>query len=105
MDTEQFWIACYKTSTLIRLGAEPPPEHAEGPVLMPERSETEPTSARHLLWMLDNAASFHAANRSEKANRWLGYVQGVLVAKGWATLDQCKQANMPDGAAFDGERV
>lgn len=29
----------------------------------------------------------------EKAHRWLGYIQGVLVSSGSATLDQVKEAN------------
>lgn len=28
-----------------------------------------------------------------KLGRWLGYIQGVAVANGWLTLDQCKRIN------------
>jgi len=30
----------------------------------------------------------------EKGHRWLGYIQGVLVARGVATLDQMKAMNL-----------
>lgn len=99
MTQEQFWRACYRTITLILVA----PEHGARP--QPARSETDPAGAGHLLWMLQEATLFYTAGKVEKANRWLGYAQGVIAAKGWATLEELKRANMPDGETFDGERV
>lgn len=31
---------------------------------------------------------------TDKANRWLGYAQGYLVAEGVLTLEECKFANL-----------
>ena len=97
MDKEQFWMACYKTITLVHLAH---PERVE-----PKRDEHDPASARHCVWMLQQAHEFYAEGKVEKANRWLGYTQGVIAARGWATLDELKRANMPDGAEFDRQRI
>ncbi len=37
------------------------------------------------------------AGRVEKAMRWLGFVQGVLVAKGLFTVEELKNHSKPDG--------
>jgi hypothetical protein len=93
---EQFETACGKTLLLLaqRTG------HTE-----PRRDPDAPTSPWHLRWMLIEAALFYRDNRIEKANRWLGYAQGVMAALHYATLDQLKAANMPEGALCDAERV
>jgi hypothetical protein len=63
-----------------------------------------PASPVHLLWMLDEAVVFYNEGKVEKANRWLGYTQGVIAALGWAPLDELKRANMPEGETFDRSR-
>jgi hypothetical protein len=46
------------------------------------------TTFRHLRWMV---AEIEKDEMSEgKTMRWLGYIQGVIVAQGFATLDQMK---------------
>jgi len=97
MTQEQFETACGKTLVLLRqlIGTEP----------CAARRDTEhPTEPHHLIWMLVQAALFHFEAKPEKAHRWLGFVQGVLSAKG-VQLDDLKRANMPEGEAFDPEKV
>jgi hypothetical protein len=55
-------------------------------------SEEHPTTGiNHLNYMIDEIVE---GGQSEgKANRWLGYLQGVLVATGVATLSQMKDVN------------
>lgn len=50
----------------------------------------------HLLFMCDEVKLHVNAGNIQKANRWIGYIQGVLVSKRFATLDECKAMNMPD---------
>lgn len=46
----------------------------------------EDTGTAHLVWMC-NAILEHAHEwRRDKTNRWIGYVQGVLVAKRMTTV-------------------
>ena len=49
----------------------------------------------HLAWMCGRAAAMPAAGEADKAMRWLGYVQGVLVARGAFTLDQVRAHSRP----------
>jgi len=70
-----------------------------------ERKPHDPTEVAHLNWMLWQARDFHDVSKVEKANRWLGYVQGVMAARNFATLEQLKRANMPTGETFSAERV
>jgi len=51
----------------------------------------DPTSTKHLARMLCDIRTGEV--REAKAHRWLGYVQGVLVAKEIATLEEMKKAN------------
>lgn len=102
MDQRQFNRACYRTCTLVLIGCG---IDADTPRPEPKRRPDDPVQPEHCLWMLDEANQFYIAGKIEKANRWLGYVQGVVAARGWATLDELKRANMPDDADFDAERV
>lgn len=72
------------------------------PLARHEGNETRPG---HLVWMLLEASVFLTEGRIEKANRWLGFVQGSMAADGYATVEELKRANMPEGEPFDGERV
>lgn len=96
MNQEQFEKAVGNTVVLLR--------RAWGAPAEPCRNQDAPITAPHLLWMLTQAPLFYAEGKIEKANRWLGYAQGVLAAFG-TELDDLKRANMPDGETFDGERV
>ena len=50
---------------------------------------------QHLLWCCDEGIKFAQGGRLEKAFRWLGFVQGVLVAWGDFSIEECGQHNMP----------
>lgn len=45
----------------------------------------------HLHYMIDEIASGRVSG--EKSHRWLGFLQGVLVATGTVTLKEMKQIN------------
>ena len=46
------------------------------------------TTVNHLLWMCDQ---IDAMEDPAKANRWIGWVQGVLWASGWQTLTKQRE--------------
>lgn len=52
----------------------------------------EGTSMDHLAGMLERMIADSGMTYGKKC-RWLGWAQGVLVAHGHLTLDQCKQIN------------
>lgn len=52
---------------------------------------TEDMSLRHLLWMCHNMP--HKEDNPYKWNRWLGFIQGQMVAMRLMTIKQCKEAN------------
>lgn len=49
----------------------------------------------HLLYMLDCIDAYISEGRREKAMRWLGFTQGVMWSRGWATIDDLKGHNRP----------
>jgi hypothetical protein len=56
-------------------------------------TESHPEYGRdHLHHMINEIESGRVAG--EKSHRWLGYLQGVLVSSGAATLEQMKQTNL-----------
>lgn len=57
------------------------------------RDENDPTASTHCVWMLNSARRFFKEGATDKANRWLGYVQGVLAHKYRVPLDDLKKAN------------
>ncbi len=56
----------------------------------PEKDNSGKTVG-HALWMLDGIISGYA--QKEKAHRWLGYAQALLVCHDAVSLDECKIAN------------
>lgn len=96
MTSEQFNRACQLTAELL---------FEYNHAVVAARQPGNETSEAHLLWMLLEAQGFCAAAKVEKANRWLGFVQGVMAADGYATVEELKRANMPEGEAFEGGRV
>lgn len=48
-------------------------------------------SRGHIAYMIIKILS--GGVEGEKAHRWLGYIQGVLVARGFASLDEMKEVN------------
>lgn len=51
-----------------------------------------PRALGHTRWMCHEVEGFLDSNL-EKANRWLGFIQGVLWFSGYATIDQLKDDN------------
>ena len=60
----------------------------------------------HLLWMCDMVLEFLAADRTEKAMRWLGFIQGAMWWAGIRTVGEMKQDNMSlSDEALDPKRI
>ena len=53
---------------------------------------------QHCYGMLDEMEIFVAEGRIDKVFRWLGFVQGVLWAYGYYSLENLKNHNRPDQA-------
>lgn len=51
---------------------------------LPKRDLSDPLSDGHLLWMLDEIPTLEET----KQHRWLGFIQGVVTARGLATVQQ-----------------
>lgn len=96
MTAERFRDAALATRELL--------EKSVGKSIRAKRSE-HATAAEHLAWMLNSCTLFYFEGKPQKANRWLGYVQGVMAALSYATLEELKRANMPPGEQFDGAKV
>jgi hypothetical protein len=48
------------------------------------------------LWCAEEGIKLVDEGRREKAMRWLGFVQGVCYALGYASIDDLKTMSMPD---------
>jgi len=51
----------------------------------------------HMLTMIPKMREFLKEGRREKTFRWLGFIQGVLWAKGVFNLEELKNHNRPEG--------
>jgi hypothetical protein len=51
----------------------------------------------HLRWMCLAGCGFVDAGRLDKANRWLGFIQGALWSLGVTSIDEMKDWNRPTG--------
>jgi hypothetical protein len=56
----------------------------------------------HLRFMCVEALNFVDAGKVPKAMRWLGFLQGVMWARGFYSLDQLKNHSRPDMENKDG---
>ncbi|KKN88865.1 hypothetical protein LCGC14_0244720 [marine sediment metagenome] len=57
-------------------------------------AEPEPLEAHaHAKWMLDKIEEFVAEDKLGKANRWLGFVQGIFYSFGTYTINQMRDHN------------
>lgn len=73
-------------------------EAHRGFVVALEDPSVFPDGGAHLLWMIDQ---IKAGGMSDtKACRWLGFIQGVLCARGAAMLDELKEINRAASAAL-----
>lgn len=57
----------------------------------PYRHEEFEGREEHLVWMLDGIIQGYIQH--EKAHRWIGFVQGVLVGRNLATVEHLKKIN------------
>lgn len=46
------------------------------------------TQPWHLRWMLSKILNGELYGEDEKAHRWLGFIQGVIIMRGWATVQE-----------------
>lgn len=60
-------------------------------IVLSKEESSHGDSGRHAKWMLERIAVGEIAG--DKAQRWLGYAQGMLVAKGYFTLQNMKDFN------------
>jgi hypothetical protein len=47
----------------------------------------EPTSIPYLRWMCHEIINNRKLWESDKSHRWIGYIQGVMCAKGWSSVE------------------
>lgn len=57
--------------------------------------------SQHLLNMIPQMRDFVTDGRREKVMRWLGFMQGVMWARGMFNIDELMDHNRPDGMEFD----
>lgn len=54
---------------------------------------SSPAALRHALWMCDQVRGFVKEAKLDKANRWIGFIQGTLWMAGRATIDEMREDN------------
>lgn len=59
----------------------------------PYRENDKPNSLRHIKWMCIEIPNLIKLEKIEKANRWLGFVQGVLWSNKIYDIHQLKDDN------------
>jgi hypothetical protein len=57
------------------------------------RESSVPGSLQHLRWMCSEIIVFINEGRTEKAHRWLGFLQGAFWVKGIFDIEQLKSDN------------
>ena len=95
MKVEQVEHAVEELDQLIlrRFGTVKPAQKATN-VTNPREDNTH-SDFSHLRWCLVNISEFMDAGKTEKAMRWLGFVQGALWMTGLASVDELKNMNKP----------
>lgn len=72
--------------------------------LGPRRNVTDSLTASsalcHAGWMCQEVIEFVEEDRMEKANRWVGFIQGIFWCHCVFTIDEMRQHNMPEGKEF-----
>lgn len=88
MEPEQVVVAVQKyASKLKKLGFEPKRQTMTS--ILPNGFERN----EHVFWMCGEVERQIGEGKTEKAMRWLGFIQGVLWAAGIATIDEMKDDN------------
>jgi hypothetical protein len=61
--------------------------------------EGDATCPEHLLWMCEEGMQMVYADMNEinisKYSRWLGFIQGCLISKGWTTVEAERDRTRP----------
>lgn len=53
----------------------------------PERNPEDGSSPGHLRWMLEELLATMDHQTTDKVNRWIGFIQGALVARGITSVN------------------
>ena len=59
----------------------------------------------HLMFMAEEGQKLVDSGRTEKAMRWLGFLQGALWGLSFTTIEEQKNINRPDDVAYDSKRI
>ena len=51
------------------------------------------TALGHAAWMCEQVRVFASEGKIDKANRWIGFIQGTLWMAGRATIDEMREDN------------
>jgi hypothetical protein len=54
---------------------------------------TMPSILGHLAWMCQQIPGFLEEEKNDKAQRWMGFIQGSMWAIGMRTIDQMREDN------------
>lgn len=65
-----------------------------GPWAYSECTPDKPTEDKHLTWMLKSILNVDNMSVTKK-HRWLGYVQGIMVLKGYITVADEREFTRP----------
>lgn len=57
---------------------------------------------RHVRWMCAQVQTFVAEGKLEKANRWLGFIQGALWSLGRGSVDAFREDNRDASSSPEG---
>jgi hypothetical protein len=57
------------------------------------RQNDVPDSLNHVKWMLEQIPMFIEENKIDKANRWLGFVQGVFWVRNFYNIGEMRDDN------------
>lgn len=63
-------------------------------IVVTEPKEGDETNDVHLLWMLKQIR-YNESQSETKKHRWLGFVQGVMVSKGYLTVAEERGLTRP----------
>jgi hypothetical protein len=61
------------------------------------RAPAADRACSHARWMCQQAIAYVKAGEDAKADRWLGFIQGVLWMRGLYSIEQMKEHNRPGG--------
>jgi hypothetical protein len=101
-DAARIWSALDKTfsaveKTLLRFDSPLKAERIDPELECDGSPISNSRVARHLVWMFEETKKIAAGGDNDKAQRWLGFIQGVAWAKGMTTLAILKDANRDPG--------